>query len=287
MIYTILFIITTAISAILIHIIGNIMPAMLMIFLSITIALLFFNILNIKKICLTYGSLIKNDKKNFLIINLLMLNMWGGSFLIPIYFTPSILAIPYFLILGFCGTISLFFKKNNKFYLLRAILLFTTLIALYIYYSFCYQISLFIILLVSTLITGISGYLYLKVSSNFNSKSYSSIEILSFRFFIIWIISFLYVLEKQQIFQLSIEMLPMVFLIATISLIIPIYFSQKSIEKIGAVKSGIGFSITPIVITVSEQPFIKVNLDFSIVFAVIFTSIIILSYLYELVIESN
>ncbi len=50
MIYTLIYILTAALSIVLIHLVGIKMPDMLMIFMSVSYAILIFHIINIKKL---------------------------------------------------------------------------------------------------------------------------------------------------------------------------------------------------------------------------------------------
>jgi hypothetical protein len=264
--YALLYVICTAISVIFIRLIGTRMPDMLLIFMSTSFAILFFNVHRWKSVTDIYARIIKL-RTAFIVINTLMLIQWFGSFLIPVYFSPAAFIISLFSILSLLSSYMLYRAQKKKSQLIKLLLLSLSLISFYIMYGFSYPGMLYLIFLFSTLSVGIVGYTYLRVSAKLNQQNFTAIEILSFRFWLLWLVSLAYVLYDHQFAQLDFIMIPQTLLIATVTLIIPIYFSQKSIEKIGPDKSGLIFGFTPLAITMMEHWVIKTPLDDNLIFS--------------------
>jgi hypothetical protein len=264
--YAFLYVICTALSVIFIHLIGTRMPDMLLIFMSTSFAILFFNLHRWRSVSTTYRRIFKLPKA-LIFINLLMLFQWLGSFLLPIYFSPAAFIISLFSTLSLLSSLMLYRSHKKTSHLVKLILLSLSLIGFYTMYYFVYPLASYLVFLFSSLSRGAIGYSYLRASAKLNQQNFSAMEILSFRFWLLWLASLAYVIYDHQFAQFSIIMIPPTLLIAAVTLIIPIYFSQKSIEKIGPDKSGLIFGFTPLAITLLENRVIKTPFDNNLIFS--------------------
>ena len=110
--YIFLFIIFTASSTVILHIVGLGLPKMLMVFLSSTYAIVFFNLLNQEQIKSTYINLWHN-KRLFLILSISSCGVTFGGFLVPIYYLPSIHLVSYMSIMSTIGALMIYLYKKN------------------------------------------------------------------------------------------------------------------------------------------------------------------------------
>lgn len=275
LLYVFLYIITTALSVILVHFIGTNMPDMLMIFLATSYAIIFFHLINFNKIVLIYKVLYQKHKRSYFNLSITILIMWAGSLLIPVYFLPSSALISYFCITTAAGAISLYIREKKNVFLIQSTLLLINLCLFYAYFHQIYSGWFYVAFIVSTFIAGIAGYYSAHCSIVFFKNNFSTTQTLAIRFWLLWMVAFAYVIYDQQLDKFKITMLFNTLLIAIFSVIMPIYFAQKSIEKFGADKSRLCFGFTPITVVIFERIFIQDNFDYEVIFACIIPLILL------------
>lgn len=254
--YTFFFIILTAYSAVLRHVVGQHIPGMLIIFLSTLFAIIFFHCLIAGKIKPTYSKLL-TTKKLYLNTLIFVLLMWVGAFLIPIYYSPVIQVFSALAIASTWGALLL--KKNVKtiWHLLSSLVMLMVLIAFYSLYFTHYSLGKFLILIVWTLLTGSAGYFYFASSYKLYQKGFSALEILATRFWLLFAFALFFVIKDKLYLQINGYTLGETLLVSFASLIIPIYCSQKSIEKIGPELHAVLIGLTPLMTFILENPFVS------------------------------
>jgi len=166
MLFMLLYVIDTALSFIFIHIIGNIVPSFLMVFVSVTLAMLFFNLINYKTIVNEYKTLLANNLNLLFLLNFFAFTTWIGSFLIPVYFSPSVCIMVIFFTTAICGNFnSYLLDKSNKSYLfIIGLILVNFIYLLILYASDIRSILIMLIFSLSSILTGVFGYFYLRTS---------------------------------------------------------------------------------------------------------------------------
>lgn len=280
MLYVVLYIILTAISTIAIHLIGSTMPIMLMIFLSTTIAIAFFTIINVQSIGNVY-SLMWVNKRMFILLSFTLFCTWFGSFMIPIYFSPTIHLFTYMSMLSICGSFTICLQCKKKDYQLKFILLASNLILFYFLLGTVYNGSRYIMLIIATIATGISGFSHIKMSEKFNSIGIKASEVLAVRFWLLWLFSMIYSIYNGDFMVLKFNYLWQSILISFISLISPVYFSLKSVEKLGANISSMYMGFTPSVCFIFGIWLLKKQFGYELIFALLLAIILMIFFLYS------
>lgn len=244
MIYTFLYMLFTAFSSALRGVVGSKIPVMLTIFLATLAAIIFFHLVNAKNIINTYRK-ITSLKKIYFITSLSVLVMWTGSFITPVYYSPTLQVFTIMAIASFYGSFFLLLKSNNIINFVRFSFVAGILAVFYILYflnhSLTHSLGMFII----TAMTGTFGYVYLVYSSKLSQTGFSASEILAVRFWLLLLVSLFFVLKDHQYVYINLKTISDTLLVGVTSLIVPIYCAQKSIEKIGPELHGILIGLSP------------------------------------------
>lgn len=252
------------------------MPDMLLIFISTSYAIIYFNIINIKKLRPIYSIVIKK-KSLYLWLSVSVVFMWLGSFLTPIYFLPSIFLFTFMSIISISGVFAAYSINPKIIYLAKFIFLLLNLILFYIVSAHYYHGLNLTILIAATLATGLSGYAYIKLSSMFGSY-FNTSQVLAVRFWLLWLVTLICVTINHEFTFLSAKVLLEALIVAMVTLIIPIYCSQKSINKIGPDQTSIWIGFTPCLTFIFEKIFINNNLNYTSYFGVNLALILLLFY---------
>lgn len=256
MIYTWGYILLTAFSAVLRHTVGNEIPGMLIIFLSTFYAIVFFHALNYGQIKQLYKKTFE-IKKLYILMTFLVLVMWVGAFLIPAYFTPTVQVFSALAVASFYGAFFTAKKTRQGIHVMQFIMIALILVTFYSVYYQQYPFQKFLILLGWTFLTGTAGYLYFVKSYELNQSGFSAKEILAVRFWLLLLFPLFFVIKDHLYLLINFKVLYLTFAVGVITLIIPIYCSQKSIEKIGANLHSILIGLSPITTFLLERLFIQ------------------------------
>ncbi|MCC2624988.1 MAG: hypothetical protein K0R14_861 [Burkholderiales bacterium] len=263
MIYGFLYIFSTALSLVFISKFGVQIPEELMIFLTVLIAVAFFHIVNFGNLLNTYKILIAKEPKLYIINLISAFAMWLGSFLIPIYYSPSITVFTMMGILVLSSSIYAYKATGNRVLMWKII---SIAILLAYFYSGYYRLYLpfkFVVMLASTAILGVSAFIYVLSSGKLNKAGVLAKQILAARFWLLLVFSLGLVIKNQSFKFITGEVLLKTLFLCIITLILPIYFSQKSIEKIGATKSATIFGLTPAATLFMDTLLQKDKFDFA------------------------
>jgi len=279
MIFVLLYVLATAIGNLILHLIGIDMPLMLLIFLSSSYAIIFFNFINLPQLTQVYVQLFKL-KLLYLLLSIFMVLMWLGSFLVPIYFLPSIYLISFMSIVATLGALALFYEQKSRINLLKFFVLLINLLLFYVVSSFYYTSWKFIAMVSICLISGISGYGYLRTSGVFNKHNFTASQLLMVRFWSLWLVSLVAVLYMHYLGSISAKYLLDGLIVAVLTLIVPLYYVQKAVEKIGANLTSLWMGFTPFITFIGEKIMLRDNFGYTGYFALSLT--IILSVFYTI-----
>ncbi len=281
-IFVFLYIILTAISVTYIHTLGKHIPDDLIMLFGSFYALILFNLVNIKNIGVTYKKVFSVKK---LFINLLFtfLVTWVLTIIIPIYFTPALLV---FFFMAWPACIGSYFQykaTHTKINLTRFILIGLSILIFYICLGFIYSTLQYMYLIIALTTVGVAGYCYNRVSFKMNKHNFSAVEILSLRFWLLFLIPLVSSIMNKHIYLINGSILLDTLALSFISMIIPVYCSQISVQRIGPNVHSMLIGITPFAAFLIEIIFLpKTNnnvLDG--LFSAILASIIIFSYLLQ------
>lgn len=274
-----LYIIATAISASFIHNIGTNIPLELMITMSSLYAICFFHLISIKKLANTYKKLLSIKKLYALVLSAFLL-VWLLSYFISIYFTAAIVV---FFIMAWPSCLGMFFQyriTGNKINRLASISILTTIIAFYICIMYMYPISKALILIASLTSAGIAAFGYIKFSHTMNEHNFNAAEILAVRYWLLLLVPLSIVIYRHELNLINSQVALITLALSVINLILPIYFAQLSIEKIGANLHSMLIGFTPFISFIMEIILTEYNKNIILdgVFSAILALILIMTY---------
>ena len=274
MLYMFAFVFLTSFSAVLRHTIGVEVSGSLMIFLSTCYAIIFFHMVNYKSIFKMYAIILANKWLYILTCSLIM-TFWIGSFLVPVYYTPTIQVLSFLSLQSFFGSFFLFKKVPNKYNLFRFLLITIALIGFYIICFNNYSLKLFILLLIWTVLNGTTGYIYVVSSWKLSKAGLSASEILATRFWLLLIVTGVTTLYTQSYHQITLISLRDTFFLSVISMIIPVYCSQKAINILAPELYGVFAGISPFITYLMSIGKINSSLQFGYISIVVAIAIIL------------
>jgi hypothetical protein len=254
-IYSFLYIFIFSIALILIQKLDVSVPPLFSLLITASIASVYFNIINLHRLKEMYLDCLKNFRMWVLIMAIVLL-MWGCTMIGPGKIGASSFNFIYFAWLGMLGFISLcvqdWQKNQAKFYLSISIV---ALIAINIFLelqtSFTKGTALGIFL---ALAGGTSSFVYFKISQAFTKKTHlTATQILAVRFYLSIFVLYI-ILPAHSISEyLSCGNALSLALLALCSLIIPLYFSKKALEKITSEQHAIINSLCPTVTGILQE----------------------------------
>lgn len=255
MIYSFLYVLVFSVALVLIQKLDVSIPPLFSLIVTASIASLYFNIINRRNLTRIYTDCFAN-KKQWLLIMFIVLIMWGTTMIGPGIIGASLFNFIYFAWLGMLGFMLLAFQdwKLNRiqFYFgLCLLLLIIANVTFELRMSFSYNVIYGISL---ALLGGTSSFVYFKQSQALaKNASLSATQVLAVRFYLS-IIVLLIILPKHHVPEyFTIANFFNLVLLAFVSLIIPLYFSQKALEKITSEQHAIINSSCPIVTGVIQE----------------------------------
>lgn len=250
-----------------------------MITLSAFYAVTFFHIINIKNFFIMYQKLL-HVKQLYLLLLFFFMLVWGLSFLIPIYYSPALMII---FAMAMPTAIGLFMQyKQNKLMIdkVSVVLILITFLAMYFCLFKVYFLYKYILLVFSSLTLGFGVYVYIKLSHKMNKHGITASQILASRYWLLFLVPLMFTIKNHHLSLINYHILIQTLFISSISLIIPVYCAQLSIEKIGPDIHSILIGITPFIAYILESFFIDKESVHSLdgVFSLILFVIIFLRY---------
>jgi len=255
MIYSFLYVLVFSIALILIQKLDVNIPPLFSLLITASIASLYFNIINRNHLKKIYSDCWAN-KKQWLIIMFIVLVMWGTTMIGPGKIGASLFNFIYFAWLGMVGLMLSSLKNwreyRRKFYF--GLCLFF-LIILNVFFelraNFSYNAIYGIFL---ALLGGTSSFIYFKQSQALAKNAHlSATQVLAVRFYLSIIVLLLILPKQHTAHYLTIINSINLVLLAFFSLIIPLYFSQKALEKITSEQHAIINSLCPLVTGILQE----------------------------------
>lgn len=251
--YTALFVLMTAGSVVLIRIVGLQIPAMLMVFLTTSYSILIFHALTYRDIGSVYRKILSSSKMVYFQLNIALLVGWAGTFLIPIYFTPSALLVSSMSISSLGGSLSSYLKTRRRSDLVECCLLAANLVLFYILYANQYHGWKYVSFVASTAVVGVALYASLRLFGYFHDNGFTALQISAIRFWALWVISLSMVISQGEFAVLTPKAMLYTAALGLVSMVLPLYFLQRSIGSLGSDKTGILVGFTPIVAIILER----------------------------------
>lgn len=222
-------------------------PVLSLIF-SIFLATLYFHITNIHHIKATYTQAIK-DKWNWLWVNLTVMVMWGAAFHSVFYIGPFGYL---FLFYSTAAVFGFFFQVKNektiRFPRIISMIIIIFLIVIYIGFIEKHTNHYYLLGNFLAILSGTMSYAYSKTSFSFSKNtSLSATQILAIRFYALLIFSILLCWIEPFSVNLSLHILWHMALLAALSFILPLYFFQKAVLKVGPEAQSIFIAFSPAV----------------------------------------
>ena len=249
MIYSFLYVFVFSIALILIQKLDLSIPPLFSLLITTIIASLYFNLINKSHLKRIYSDIFGNIKRWFVVMGIVLI-MWATTMVGPGKIGASLFNFIYFAWLGFLGFASLSFNHGKKikinFYFGLALLL-LIIINIYLQFqsAFSYEICYGIMM---AFIGGTASFFYFKQSQAFaKNASLSATQVLAVRFYLTIIILAIILPKSGMGHYLTFANLINLILLSFCSLIIPLYFSQKALERITSEQHAIINSLCPLV----------------------------------------
>lgn len=276
-----LYVVTTAASVILIRVVSVELPDMLMVFLTTTYAIVVFQAINARHIVPMYRALVRHHKLAYLQLLVTQLIVWLGTFLIPAYFMPSSLLITTAGVASLCGCASVYFATRRMSVALHGALLALSLALFYLLYTTRCGGWMYLVFVASTLVVGLAAFAGLRFSSNILDRGLTASQVLVARFWLLWLISLVYVIWKNELPRITLNAALDTGVLGLVSVILPIYFLQKSVEVLGTDRTGIFLGFAPLAVVALEYVFLNELDEVGAVPAALLPAITIAFALYE------
>lgn len=232
-------------------------PPLFSLLVTASIASLYFNIINKNDLKKTYADCFEN-KKQWILVMLIVLVMWGTTMIGPGEIGASLFNFIYFAWLGMLGFKLLSFqdwkKHQIKFYFgLCLLLLIFANVFFELQSSFSYK-SIYGISL--ALLGGTFSFVYFRQSQALAKNArLSATQVLAVRFYLAIAVLMLILPKHSVASYFTASSLFSLVLLAFCSLIIPLYFSQKALEKITSEQHAIINSLCPIITGILQEIF--------------------------------
>lgn len=230
-------------------------PPLFSLLITASIASLYFNIINRNHLKKIYADCLAN-KKSWFSVMVIVLIMWATTMIGPGEIGASLFNFIYFSWLGMLGFMFLSYqdwqKHRIKFYFGLCLL---SLVIANVFFelrsSFSYEAISGIFL---ALLGGTSSFVYFKQSQALSKNAHlSATQVLAVRFYLAIVVLLLILPKHDAVNYLTLGNLFNLVLLAFFSLIIPLYFSQKALEKITSEQHAIINSLCPIVTGILQE----------------------------------
>ncbi len=222
---------------------SNQIDPMIALFVMSGIAIIFFNALSLKQFKKTYAVCF-NHKFLFILMSFALGMDWVGMIYATHVSDPFIAMAALFISLAIMGFSQFYKNTRHKIHLLSISLLIGSLVLLYFFYKIRVPQSVFYGLTLGC-IAGISFYIYIICSDKLcRQGGLSTIQVLATRFWALFIGSTFF-LPYTGLWTSILKNFWSLLFISLGSLIIPIFFNQQAINKLGPAKTSILISFVP------------------------------------------
>jgi hypothetical protein len=275
-----IYVIMTAISFVYLNKFCQQVDPVIALFAMSFIAIISFNLMSIKHIKATYMAC-WNNKLLFIIMSGALALDWTCMLFASYIADPFVSMAGLFIFLAIIGFGKLFLENRAISNLLSVMLLIISAVILYSEY----QVNSSGHLGLGILLGGVAGtvfYVYIASSSELVIRNnLSTMQVLATRFWVLFI-GVTFFVPYQNLFPIIINNIIPLIIISYGSLIIPIYFNQQAIKKLGGALTSVFISFVPPV-TYLFYVLYNHNMVWSNVFVCIVISIaLVLPYLFKL-----
>lgn len=276
MIYSFLYVIISSVGTVFIEKLYSSISPFFSLLITATIATLFFNIINIGKLKKFYSACYQ-QKFPTLFIMITVFGMWMCAMISPGLVGASLYAFLYFTWLGtlgfiFSAILNWKIERSKLYFGLCALILICAVIWSTLERTCSYNVILGMLL---ALIGGTSNFIYLRQSQKLIRKiQLTATQILAVRFYLTIFILFI-VLPKDSfpLYFTGINLLELTFL-SVITLIAPLFFMQKALEKITSEQNAIIMSLSPVATAILQEAIFH-NVEFKFILVYSLYSVII------------
>ena len=224
------------------NLIADVNPLIALLVMS-SVALVVFNLLSFKRVKLTY-TVCWQHKSIYIWMSIGLALDWVCMVYASYVADPFIAMAALFISLAIIGFIRLNFIQKSRKRLISLILLVVSLILLELFYVVPVGHSTSLGILLGVLAGG-AFYLYILNSAKLASLgNLNSLQVLATRFWFLWGIALIMV-PKLNLWVNMLTHLGALILISFASLIVPIYFNQRAIQKLGAELTSIFIGLVP------------------------------------------
>jgi len=232
--YSVFYVLASAIATVTVdHLVSNI-PSTLVLFLVTSIAIIYFHLINIRKLATIYRS-IKSTPVISVIVNLSLAATWLGTYIGIQHLGATLFNIFFFTTTAMLACIV--DSKNNK----HLILLAATLIAATV------LLHLPRLAAIICVAAGTCGFIYIKCSYRLSQKTdLTSSQILAMRFWLLWLFLLCVAPLSQLPTYLHWQTILLIIIVAFISFIVQNWLNQQGIVKAGVKTSTFIISWTPL-----------------------------------------
>jgi drug/metabolite transporter (DMT)-like permease len=207
------------------------------------IALITFNFMSLRQIKATYAACL-NNKLLYLAMSVGLAADWVCMLYSSMLADPFVSMSGLFIFLAIVGFFRLFLKNKSRTNLFSVILLIISALVLYFGYRIDSSQSLGLGVILGS-IAGIGFYVYIASSGELARRSQlSTVQVLATRFWLLFIGTAFFVPYQNLLPIILNNILPLI-LISFGSLIIPIYFNQQAIQKLGSTITAVCISFVP------------------------------------------
>lgn len=208
------------------------------------IAIVCFNLLSVNDLKKTYLACF-NNKFVFLLMSLALGVDWTCLIFATHLSEPFVAMAALFVCLAFLGFLKFYLHTRAISNLLSMLMLVISMVLLYTTYQLNASQHLFYGLLLGS-VAGLAFFIYIMLSDKFAKQGQlSTLQLLATRFWVLFIGSFIFLPKDGHVYQILKDNAWLLIFVSFGSLIIPIFFNQQAIKKLGPVKSSILISFVP------------------------------------------
>ncbi len=263
-----IYVILTAFGFVFIDVLYAEVPPLVALFVMLLVAVFCFNVINLPNLVKIYKTCLDNLGLFILMSGLLMID-WFCSMYGVHYADPFVYLASLFIAVALVGYLQLLFSQSSKSKFVLILSLCILVAALFLMIILYQGRPTLLLGIALAMICGFSFYGYGLTSIKLlQAGDLSSSEVLATRFWLVLIVVAIIMPKHNLLYTIQHNILKLG-IISLITMIIPIFYYQQALKKIGAVRTSITISCTPIVayavFAIYNQVFILNNFIISIV----------------------
>jgi hypothetical protein len=242
------------------HKLGENYPTSLLLSLSTLYAIIFFNLLNIRTLPKIYQTMLQ-QKSLFGLFMFCTMIIWIYTFIGCIFMSPSFIVWIIMTTPVVFSSIDNYCKSKQKVFIVQFIAFLALVIILIVNLGFSYSGYKLLGLIFFIISLGFFTYLYNYSAHQIAIKNkFSATETLTVRFWLVFLVSMAFMLYKHEYIALETNLLKTsgeLLILSLGSFIIPLYFYQKALMKLGVNTTIALGGIIPAITFITECLFLK------------------------------